>query len=97
MRLEWNRDKAAANFRKHGVSFDEAFTVFDDRLALIFQDEDHSLEETREIIIGHSSRNRLLVVCFTERAKDVVRIYSARPATRKERKEYEENYGREEY
>jgi uncharacterized protein len=60
-------------------------------LAAIFDDEDHSAEETREIIIGQSIGNRLLLVCFAERAKDVIRIFSARLAGRKERKDYEEN------
>jgi uncharacterized DUF497 family protein len=73
------------------VSFDEAITVFDDPLAYIFNDEDHSIAEHREIIIGHSVIGRLLVVCFTERSEDVVRIISARQATRMEQKDYEEN------
>jgi uncharacterized protein len=60
-------------------------------VACLFDDEDHSAEEPREILIGHSVNNRLLLVCFTERTKDVVRIFSARLATRQERKEYEEN------
>jgi len=66
-RFEWDANKAAANFRKHKISFDEASTVFDDPLACIFDDEDHSAEEAREIIIGHSVLDRLLVVCSTER------------------------------
>ena len=91
MQFEWNSRKAAANLGKHNVSFDEAVSVFNDPLATIFDDEDHSADEHREIIIGHSILNRLLVVCFTERAEDVVRIFSARPATRNERGDYEEN------
>jgi uncharacterized DUF497 family protein len=59
-------------------------------LAVIFDDEDHSLVEVREIIIGHSPKGRLIVVCFTERSKGAVRIFSARLATKKERKDYEE-------
>jgi hypothetical protein len=66
----------------------EAATVFQDPLAFIFDDEDHSVEEHREIIIGHSKRDRLLVVAFTER-DDVIRIISARKANRKEREDYE--------
>lgn len=89
--FEWDKKKAAINLKKHNVSFDEATTVFDDPLAHIFDDEDHSEEEHREIIIGHSIIRRLLVVCFAERAEDLIRIFSARSATRRERKDYEEN------
>jgi uncharacterized DUF497 family protein len=92
--FEWDRRKAAINLRKHRVSFDEASTVFDDPLAFIFDDEDHSAEERREIVIGNSINNRSLLVCFTERAPDLVRIFSARLATKKERKDYEENCNR---
>lgn len=70
--------------------FDEAETVFDDPLALIFDDEWHSTNEEREIIVGHSDLNRLLLVCFTER-DSAVRIISAREATYKEHRDYEEN------
>jgi len=93
LRFEWDKDKASANLTRHGVGFDEASTVFDDSLARIFDDEDHSIDEHREIIVGHSILHRLLVVCFTERAEDVARIFSARLATRRERKDYEENTG----
>lgn len=68
MTFGWNEYKAALNLEKHGVSFDESRTVFTDPLACIFNDELHSVGEAREFIIGHSSRNRLLIVCFTERA-----------------------------
>ncbi|HZE63456.1 MAG TPA: BrnT family toxin [Pyrinomonadaceae bacterium] len=88
--FEWDARKASANLRKHEVSFDEAATVFDDPLARIFDDPNHSLNERREIIIGHSIRERLLLVCFSERPSKI-RIMSARPLTRKERKDYEEN------
>ena len=91
VRFDWDKDKAATNLEKHGVSFDEASTVFDDPLAYIFDDDDHSIEEHREIIIGHSSQNRLLLTCFVERLEDVIRIFSARLATKKERQDYEEN------
>jgi uncharacterized DUF497 family protein len=90
LKFEWDPKKAASNFSKHRVGFEEALPVFADSLARIFDDEDHSAEEQREIIIGHSSKGRLLVVCFTAQA-DSVRIISARKATRRERKEYEEN------
>jgi uncharacterized DUF497 family protein len=91
MRFEWDPVKAASNIRKHGVSFDEAVTVFKDPLAFIFDDITHSEGEHREIIIGISTLRRMILVCFVERVEDVVRIISARPATRQERKDYEEN------
>ena len=89
--FEWDQNKAAANLRKHRVSFEEALTVFDDALACIFDEEEHPTGEAREIIVGHSINNHLLLVCFPERARDVIRIFSARRATRKERRDYEEN------
>ena len=90
LRFEWDERKAFLNQTKHGVSFDEATTVFIDPLADIFDDEAHSIEEEREIIIGHSFSNRLLLVCFTERG-ETTRIISARKVTRDERQKYEEN------
>jgi hypothetical protein len=90
MEFEWDESKATANLKKHGVSFEEAKTVFDNVLAVIFDDEAHSLDEQREIIIGHSRRNRLLLVSFTERP-NAIRIISARIATRREREDYEQN------
>lgn len=90
MNFEWNSKKAAANLSKHGVTFEEALTVFADPLARIFDDEDHSSEEHREIIIGHSANHRLLLVCFTAQPGST-RIFSARKATKQERKDYEEN------
>ena len=91
MRFEWDPAKAAGNFRKHGVSFDEAVTVFKDPLAYIFDDIAHSEREHREIIIGMSALRRMILVCFVERIENTVRIISARPATRQEIKDYEEN------
>ncbi|MGD0044229.1 MAG: BrnT family toxin [Isosphaeraceae bacterium] len=91
LKFEWDQEKAGSNLSKHKVSFDEASTVFADPLAKIFFDQDHWTEETREIIVGHSILGRLLLVSFTERGRDLVRIISARAATRKERKSYEEN------
>jgi len=91
--FDWDRKKAASNLTKHRVSFEEALTAFADPVARIFDDEDHSIEEEREIIIGHSSEGRLLVVCFTER-EESVRIVSARAATPRERTDYEENVQR---
>jgi hypothetical protein len=90
MQFEWDPDKAASNLNKHGVRFEEATTVFANPLALIFEDEEHSQDELREIIIGHSERNRLLLVSFTERQSSL-RIISARVATRQERDDYEQN------
>lgn len=90
MEFEWDKSKATANIRKHKVSFEEAITVFSNPLAVIFDDEEHSLDEQREIIIGHSQNNRLLLVSFTERP-DAIRIISARLATRSEREDYEKN------
>jgi uncharacterized protein len=90
LEFEWDADKAASNRRKHKVTFQEAATVFADPLAMIFDDEIHSEDEQREIIVGHSAKNRLLLVCFTERA-GAIRIISARLATKRERRDYEEN------
>lgn len=90
LEFQWHAAKAASNEKKHGVTFDEAMTVFADPLAVIFDDEEHSVEEPREIIVGHSATGRLLIVSFTER-EEAVRIISARRATRRERNEYEEN------
>ncbi|MCY7321640.1 MAG: BrnT family toxin [Phormidesmis sp. CAN_BIN36] len=90
MDYEWDSTKAATHFKKHGVSFEEAKTVFDTSLALIFEDELHSVEERREIIIGYSQRSRILLVSFTERPK-AIRMISARIVTQKEREDYENN------
>ena len=90
LEFEWDEGKAAFNQRKHRVTFEEAATVFADSLAAIFEDEGHSEEEQREIIIGHSAEDQLLLVCFTERA-GAIRIISARRATKRERRDYEEN------
>jgi uncharacterized protein len=90
MEFEWDKSKATANLTKHDVSFEEAKTVFDNVLAVIFDDQAHSVGEKREIIIGHSRNNRLLLISFTERS-NVIRIISARLATRREREDYEQN------
>jgi len=89
VRFEWDARKATANFRKHGVSFDESATVFSDPLSATGDDPDHSLEEMRFVTFGVSSSGRLLVVAHVE-FEDVIRIISARQATRAERKLYEE-------
>lgn len=90
LEFEWDAAKADANAQKHGVTFEKALTVFRDPLARIFDDPDHSSEEPREIIIGHSEQQHLLLVCFTERGGKV-RIINARYATKAERRDYEQN------
>jgi uncharacterized DUF497 family protein len=87
--FEWDDAKAKQNLKKHRVSFDEASTVFGDPLALTIPDPLHSEEEDQFITLGESHRRRLLVVVFTERG-DKIRLISARVATRRERKDYEE-------
>jgi len=89
VRLGWNASKAAANLRKHGVSFDEAASVFFDPLSATGDDPDHSLDEKRFVTFGMSSSGRLLAVAHTEQ-DDAIRIITARIATRVERKLYEE-------
>jgi uncharacterized DUF497 family protein len=89
MEFEWNKNKAASNLSKHGVSFDEARTVFDDNFYVDFYDPDYSYDEHRYIIVGQSAQNRVLIVSYTERG-DAIRLISARKATRKEREMYEE-------
>ena len=88
MRFEWDDEKAQANVEKHGVTFGEATEVFYDPNALEDYDSEHSDEEARFFIIGMSSR-RLLYVVYAERARDAVRIISARKADREERNNYE--------
>lgn len=88
MQFEWDREKAKRNHRKHGVSFDEATTVFYDALSATFDDPNHSVGERRFITVGHSADGKLLVVSHTERGR-AVRIIRARPATRHERKRHE--------
>jgi uncharacterized protein len=88
---EWDPLKATANVRKHGVSFEEAASVFLDRAALTFVDPDHSEDEERAITIGRSARRRVLFVAHTER-RDRLRIISARRATRREQEQYEEGF-----
>ena len=89
IRFDWDRAKAALNRRKHGVSFEEAQTVFYDENAIEFFDPDHSDKEDRFIMLGVSFKLRLLVVCHCVReARSVIRIISARKATRHEAKQY---------
>lgn len=89
IRFEWDPRKSSANRRKHGVSFDEASTVFADEHALLIDDPDHSEDEDRFILLGLSASLRMLVVCHCYRESDErIRIISARKATRKERESY---------
>lgn len=89
MRFEWDIEKAERNFKKHNVEFSEAETVFGYPLARTYYDEAHSVQEKRELIVGLSSQGRLLIVSFTERGPDTIRIISARIVTSKERRSYE--------
>ena len=89
LQFEWDRAKARANLLKHGLSFEEAATVFGDQRAISIADPAHSLTEERFVTIGTSEHERILVVVATER-RDKVRLISARQASRKERKQYEE-------
>ena len=88
VRFEWDPRKEALNLRKHGVSFDEASTVFGDPLAGTISDPQHSEREFRFVTLGRSSENRLLVVAHADRGENT-RIISARPATAHERRRYE--------
>lgn len=90
MKFDWDDKKAETNIRKHGVTFDEAATVFEDPYARVIDDPDHSWEEERFIILGMSIRARELVVshCLRGADGDVIRIISARRATRKETEQY---------
>lgn len=92
MTFEWDARKAAANLKKHRLAFEEGASVFLDPLAITFPDPDHSSEEQREITIGHTIKGRLVMVSHCERGR-LVRIISARLATRSERKQYEEETG----
>lgn len=87
MHFEWDDDKAEANFAKHGVAFREALTCFHDPKQVAFYDPQHSEDEDRELLIGHSSQGRLLLVSYTLR-EPAIRLISARKATRREAKDY---------
>ncbi len=89
MSFEWDEDKARANLEKHGVSFEEAKSAFDDPLYVDFYDPDHSYDEHRYIIIGESRQGHLLMVSYTEKG-DAIRLISSREVTPAERKAYEE-------
>ena len=89
MILQWDPEKAASNYTKHGVDFHEAGTVLDDPLSTTFPDPDHSLDEQRYLTIGSSLSGRILVVAHTDRG-EAVRLISARQATPSERRFYEQ-------
>ena len=89
MKFEWDESKAQRNLKKHGVSFEEAQTVFDDSFYIDFYDPDHSEAEKRFLLVGTSSENRVLIVSYTERGT-AIRLISAREATRQERYLYAE-------
>ena len=86
--FEWDKNKSASNQKKHGISFEEAATVFSDDLARLIPDPDSESEE-RFILMGISSQSRILTVCHCERGLNVIRIISARKADKSERKQYE--------
>ena len=89
LRFAWDARKAAANRRKHGVTFEEAQTVFHDEYAVLFMDDKHSDDEDRCILLGLSSTLRMLIVCHCQRENaQVIRIISARKATKQERSHY---------
>ena len=88
VRFVWDKAKAAENLRKHGVSFDEASTVFADENARLKHDPDHSQEEDRYILLGISAKLRMLIVCHVYREEQIIRLVSARKATRNEHKQY---------
>ena len=88
MDFEWDEAKAALNQAKHGVTFQEAATVFGDPLSMVFDDPDHSHDEQRALLIGMSEEHRVLIVAFTE-SDESIRIISARETSRTERETYE--------
>ena len=90
MQFDWDEEKSLDNLVKHGVSFEEAATIFSDPLSDTFDDPDHSIEERRFITIGMSEIGRMLFVAHTDEV-DVIRIISARELTRGERRFYEES------
>jgi uncharacterized protein len=89
--FEWDDEKAKSNLIKHGISFDEAKSVFYDYFAIMSLDTEHSITEERYALIGYSINNRILYISFTER-KNIIRIISSRKTTKNERSLYEKNY-----
>jgi uncharacterized DUF497 family protein len=91
LRLEWSQNKARENIRRHGISFEEARTVFYEENAIEFFDQDHSFKEDRYLMVGFSSKINLLLVSYTvreEKDEDIIRIISSRKPTEKEQKIY---------
>ena len=88
LRFEWDARKATANLKKHGISFEEAKSVFFDERAKLIEDPDHSEDEDRFILLGLSHSLRIVVVCHCYRDENVIRIISARKSTVRELKEY---------
>lgn len=88
--FEWDREKARSNFQKHRIPFDEALTVFSDPVARLIVDDKHSRSELRLILLGKSAAGKYLAVMFTNRGPDHIRLISARTASRRERRQYEE-------
>ena len=88
--FRWDAEKATRNIRRHGISFEEARSAFDDPLSLTISDQQHSEDEARWLLIGSSMHGRLLVIAHAERGDDIIRIISARLANRRERNRYEE-------
>ena len=94
MKFEWDEAKNQINVRKHGIAFEEAATVFYDGNAVLFDDPDHSMDEERFLIIGISTKERLCIVSHCYRGEDeVIRLISARKATRREAKTYYDYLG----
>ena len=92
MTFEWNARKAAANLKKHGVTFEDGSSVFFDPFAITYPDPDHSLDERREVTLGYTMKEEMVFVSHCERGERI-RIISARLATRTERRQYEEGIG----
>jgi uncharacterized protein len=92
MEFEWDTNKAESNYKKHGISFEEAATIFNDSLSITFPDPHHSIGESRYVIIGISRFGQLLIVAHTDQG-DTIRIISARKATRSEKRFYEQGSG----
>lgn len=92
MEFEWDLDKEQSNVRKHRIGFTEAMTVFNDPFEITIEDRAHSLDEDRFLSLGTSEADRLLVVSYTERESERIRIIGARAASRRERRQYEQTH-----
>lgn len=92
LRFEWDPNKAESNHTKHGISFEEAQTAFYDDNARLVHDPEHSRDEDRYILLGLSQVLRIIVICHVYRDEDVIRIISARIATKSERRQYNEDF-----